>query len=255
MKIEEEYEYELCFDKPIQYKNFYIYPVTIEDYIQFNRWVNSLLIDKDKVANPEIMRMSYFKYLQTTEYFYLFILLLQLVTKIKILDEDNNIINKKNEPVFNWGVDEKGNSFFILEGFVYYSEDFEKIKKIICLQNNIEIEESITIDSKMKEKLDDALKFVNKNSGEVASLKDLISRLAVYTGFTKEYIKTLTIMTFHDMLDSIDILMNYKIYKTGEASGMVTYKEPIPHWKMKPKKKSKYDSVMSSIEELKNKIS
>lgn len=252
--LEKEYEKQLTFDEPIQYKNMNLYPVTLKDYHNFYRWASCFFLDKDKTANPEIMRMSYFKYLTKTEYLYFFILLLQLVTKMDIITEDLKIVKKNEALIFSCGEDEKGTSFFILDGFKYYSEDFETIKDIICLQNNLDLGSDVIIASEFKDKLDKALQYVNKKNGEIASLKELISRLVVYAGFKKEYIYELTITTFHDMLDSIDVLMNYTISKTGEASGMVTYKEPIPHWKCKIKKASKYDSVLMDKDTLENKV-
>ena len=40
----------------------------------------------------------------------------------------------------------------------------------------------------------------------------------------------MSIRKFALLLGVIDSKLHYQIYKTGECSGMVTFKEPITHW-------------------------
>lgn len=58
-----QYEKYLVYDEPILYKELKIYPIRMRDYLEFFGAVNCLTIEKNKIANPDIIRMSYLDFL------------------------------------------------------------------------------------------------------------------------------------------------------------------------------------------------
>lgn len=96
---------ELYFDKPIKYKELLIYPVTMENYLEFHWLVNCLLIDKNSTPDISIISMSYLRFLyymsleNNEPYVYMVKALLCMVLNIDI-DTDIKFYVDKNDKAF-----------------------------------------------------------------------------------------------------------------------------------------------------------
>lgn len=244
----DEFDYYLTFDKPIPYKDLEIYPVRVVDYIDFHVYVSCLLYEKNSIPNPRFIQMSYLRYLfylaeeEKTPALYLCLMLLKLVLKV---DEGEIGFYKQNDK-----------AFFRIKGKDYDSHDFDEIKKIICIQNDIE-----QIDETIKKEIRDALKKAQEykaqqSQDKVCSLEDQILCVAISSSLNIEEIYNLTIRKFSKILKRIDFKIHYEIYKSASLSGFVEFKDKnaIRHWMTDLTESDKYKDVKIDEEEMQSKI-
>ena len=71
---------------------------------------------------------------------------------------------------------------------------------------------------------------------------------------TEEYIKNMTIRKFWRYIKRYQLHEGYTIAKTGECSGMVTFKEPIKHWMISLEEDDKFKDLKTDENSLKGKI-
>lgn len=53
-----DYEIELTFDLPIEYKNLKIYPATIDNYYEFYTYVGCFFLEKNSIPDVRIIQIS-----------------------------------------------------------------------------------------------------------------------------------------------------------------------------------------------------
>ena len=240
-------DYFLCYDLPVPYKGLNIYPVTVKDYMTFNMCSQSLKIEKNIIPDAKIISMSELEYIyyatkndDATPYLIWFDRLLALCLK------GDDSFNGVGESMKRYAYDEKGKPVFKIGDIVYDSNDFEKIKSIMCEQNLIElVDESIS--KEVRDSLDEARKYKNKLSGtKTASLEDYMISMATATGWTLEYLHSLSIRKFTKAIARLDNFIHYKIYLSASMSGMVEFKDKsfIKHWLSGLEEKDKYDDVL-----------
>lgn len=58
-----KYDKFFTYDKPVEYKELKIYPVKMCDYLDFFNSVNCIMIEKNKIPDPKIIKMSYLDFL------------------------------------------------------------------------------------------------------------------------------------------------------------------------------------------------
>lgn len=234
------YEKELTFDEPIKYECSQgvldIYPIMMKNYVDFNLCSGCLLLDQynDEEAkdNLAIYQMSYMEYLldrasrhpeellntQITK-------LLSLCFNIDFFEGDNQIMvyqGEKNHVLMGFDIDDYSVRIS--------SKDFDNIKQIICLQNDIDLT-LFTLDPRVRIELNKTLRLKNKE-GEDGSLEDKIISLSLVTGFTLDEINKLSIKKFRRFLERANLLMNYKMGTQAMYSGFVQFDESSkpPHW-------------------------
>jgi len=257
----EEY---LCFDKPVPYKELEIYPVKMCDYIEFHKYVNCLLLDKNSIPDMNIISMTYLDYifylatpknsdeeanLDSGIYLYLLLMLLCMVLHI---DKDD-ALNKK---LIVFDKDEKNDRAFIqIKGKKYYGRDFDKIKKIIAEQNGVELIDE-TIQKEIREAMEKAQEYkMRQNAYKVCSLEEQMICVLISTSLKLEDIYDLTIRKFIKILRRVDHKLHYEIYLTAQMSGMVKFdSNTIIHWMNDLTKEDKFDDVKVGFEEMQNKL-
>lgn len=251
-----QYEQYFIYDQPIPYKNLLISPVTIKDYMRFYTSINCLTIEKNKIPDIKIIKMSYLDFIfhlievDTNGQFYAMMLcdLLNLCCGIdienirKIKDEKDKInliisVIKDDELID-----------IIIDG-----KDFDNIKNIILFQNIHDYDDSY-IDPKVEAVLKEAEAFINRNKKKMASLEDQIVcvMLALHEA-DENKIHKLTLRKFSKILQRYDFKLHYEIYKTAEMSGMVTFKEGLDHWMTEIINK-KYSETITEYDQFKNKM-
>ena len=237
------------FDEPVPHGELLICSVTMADYMNFHFAVNCLLLEKNRVPDPRIIRMSYLEYLhylinQNEEGMIFGYMLLDIISiclkihsdKVAFVYNENNKIKLK------------------LDGVEYDKKDFDEITKIICDQNMIELPD-YTIDPNVEKALREAqaYKARHQNKTKMCSLEDQIVCVMISTSLNIDDIKKLSLRKFYKILERVDKKLHYQIYKQAAMSGMVEMKEEIDHW-MCETAKDKYADVMVDYESFKGKI-
>ena len=243
------YDKYYVFDDPIPYKELFVYPVTMADYINFHFAINCLLIEKNRIPDPNIIRMSYLDYLyylinqNEDNRIFGFMLLEVLEICLNTTSDKVGFIRKDN-----------GKVDLRLGEFVCGKKDFDELTKIICDQNMIELPD-YNIDPNVEKALKDAQAYKSKqqNKNKICSLEDQIVCVMISTNMNMSDIKNLSVRKFSKILERVDKLLHYKIYKQASMSGMVEMKQEIDHW-MCETAKDKYSDVLVDYEGFKGKI-
>lgn len=247
------------FDKPYKYKKLLIYPVKVESYYEFLIYSNSLTLEKNSTPSPKIIEMGYLEYLmwstmedmEKTPYIFWLDRLLSICLR------DEREFDDFEGSIQRYKVDENNKVFFIINGEKYDEYDFEEIKKIIAEQNLIELpDENMSKD--VRDSLEAARRYKERLSGSTpGSFEDYIISLAITTGWSFEYIYSLTIRKFMNSIRRLDNLIHYKIYLNASMSGMVEFKDKsfIKHWLNNLEDKDKYGDVSMDLDNMQNKIS
>lgn len=234
----ENYAWEYAFDKPVKYKTLTLHPVRMRDYMLFTQVASILLIDKNSIADVEIISMSYLKYL-----FYLrsepvrqiLLRLLKLVLLPEVGDEEDVEISLI--PVME---------SFMVEGEIFDSQDFENIRSIILEQNGLKPPDE-NIQKKLRDRMEEDAAFRRRLSGnKTASLEDQMVATSAQTGISLENIYGMTVRKFMKLVERVDHTMHYQIYMSASLSGFVTFKNKsaIKHW-LADLSKDKLDGLMT----------
>ena len=132
---------------------------------------------------------------------------------------------------------------------------FDDLRRIIIIQNDIDfdIDEFLNYDTEqrlLKAQRDNAK---NANRKDV-NIEDYIDSLAIAMKINEQQIKNMTIRKFWRYIKRYQLCESYRIMKTGECSGMVSFKEPIEYWMTGLNEEDKYSSLKSDEQYMKNKI-
>lgn len=247
----------ITFDLPIPYKNIKIYPVTVRNYGDFMGYSECLTMEKNSIPDPKIISMTELEYmchlLQTGEKPYLF--WFDKILSLCLKDEKG--FEDIKESMGRYRYDEKGKPFFIIGKDNYTGKDFEEIKRIICIQNIVELPDE-NISKEVRNSLEKAKEYKRKIAGEVpATLEDYIISLATLTGWDFDYIYNMSIRKFTKCLRRLDMYIHYKIFLSSAMSGMVEYKDKsfIKHWLSGLNDDNKYKDVSMDLDTVQDKIS
>lgn len=228
MDIFEKYSSEILFEQPIKYLGVTIYPVLMKDVFVFYKCAGVLLINPLDFNDPKVASMSY----------------LELVINLALFQEDfkKNFIDILCLTMHIVEDDIKINSFEEDE-MVHYTllirQDnvwktinggmFTKIKNLICYQNGLEV-----LNLRENQDIAKAKRALAQqaNPNGAPSIKDQVYSVAAETGIDIKEIMNWSINRFNEMLKACDRLIHYKIYRSAEMSGMVTFKggSPVKSW-------------------------
>lgn len=247
------------YDLPIPYKSLLIYPVTVKDYLLFSIFSQCLLMEKNSIPDPKIITMTELEYL-----FYLankkeeqssnilwFDRLLSLCLK------DDKSFDDIEKSIERYKYDENGKPYFEIGEIKYGAKDFVKIKEIIAEQNELELPDE-NISKEVRDKLEEARRYREKMSASTpATLEDYLISLSISTGWSLDYIYSMTIRKFFSSLKRMDNFVHYKIYLTASLSGFVEFKDKsfIKHWLDGLEKKGKYQDVSVDLDTVQEKLS
>jgi hypothetical protein len=239
------------YDKPVPYhansikpeerneKNqLLFYPARMSDYIMFNHYGSSLLLEKntDQTLSFEdkikYISMSYFQYIffetlnnpDSKPYLFLFDRLLSIVLR------DDSF--KDFESSMNRYFHNDDNVYFKINDIIYDTDDFDNIRKIICEANLLEIPDE-KISKELREKIREAEEFQAKmNKTKMGSLEVQMVCVQISTGMKLEDIYNLPIRKFIKILERVDKKLHYEIYMSASMSGMVEFKDKsiLKHW-------------------------
>lgn len=243
----------LIYNTPIQYnKHITLHPVTMNDIILFQVLSQSIIVRKNSIFHEKkIIKMSYLEFLiycygnkdietqygiqGLSQYIIYAIQLLKLCCKnadIKI-SEQTGLIMINNE--------------------IITPDIFDDLRRIIIIQNSIdfEIDEFLNYDTEKSLLKAESVQNMYRNK---VTIEDYIDSLIIILNTTEERIMNMSIRKFWRYIKRFKLYEDYTIAKTGEASGMVKYKEPIKHWIISLDEDDKYKHLKTDEQTLKSKI-
>lgn len=246
-------QYFFMYDEPVPYKNLMIYPATMKEYIPFFTCVDCLMINKNSIPDVKVITMSYLDYLfykseQETDK--------DKITLMKLCEILKLCLKISNEQI-HYLQNENGNHELFLNGEKIDANDFDIIKEIICMQNNVELPDE-NMHPDLKKALDEAQSYYNEkhSTGKVGTLEDQMICVTISTPYKLNDIYSLTIRKFTKILQRVDFKLHYQIYKAAEMGGMVSFKKPVDHWTNDLSKtfEEKYANVMVDSESFTAKV-
>ena len=87
-----------------------------------------------------------------------------------------------------------------------------------------------------------------------ANIEDYVDSLVIAMNTTENDIMNMTIRKFWRYIKRYQLHEGYTIAKTGECSGMVSFKEPIRHWMISLDQEGRYEEWKADENSLKGKI-
>ena len=245
----------LIYNKEIKYnEHITLYPIKMKDIITFQQYQMALTLRKDAIfQDKQIIKMGYLEF-------------------IKYACRNDELAQKYNMPLLPFyydfiigvlqltcgeDVEIKYNTStldFSINDFLVTDEVFDDLRKIIIIQNDIDfdIDEFMNIDTVRA--LEKAREFEAKKNKEKADIEDYIDSLIIGLKVTEEYVSNLTIRKFWRYIKRINKHEEYEACRSGQMSGMVTFKEPIQHWMTSIEVTDKYSDLKTDEDELRSKI-
>lgn len=244
----------LIYNKPFQYNDQIILnPVKMKDIVLFQMLLQSITVRKNSVFHrKDIIKMSYLEFLifcfqnQELEQEYninglanFFLLAIEL---LKLCCEDIKV-----------DIDQETGKLYINE-ILITPQIFDDLRRIIIIQNDIDFDIDEFLNHDTEKRLLKAQNDRNR-SEEKANIEDYIDSLVIVMNTTEERIMNMTIRKFWRYIKRYQLHEGYTIAKTGECSGMVSFKEPIKHWMISLEENDKYKDLKTNEDSLKGKIS
>lgn len=243
----------LIFNKPFPYSDkITLNPVTMNDIVLFETFSPSILVPKNSLFHDKkIIRMTYLDFLTYSagnlaleeEYaipglsqFYVYAIHL-----LKLCCPDANIQLIPHSIQFS------------INGETITSQIFDDLRRIIILQNDIDFDPDEFINTDTKQRLLKAQKALSNDTPK-ATIEDYIDSLIIAMQSSEEQVMQMTIRKFWRYIKRYQLHEGYTLAKTGECSGMVTYKEPIRHWMISLDEEDKYKNLKTDENSLKGKI-
>ena len=245
----------LIYNKEIKYnEHITLYPIKMKDIITFQQYQMALTLRKDAIfQDKQIIKMGYLEF-------------------IKYACRNDELAQKYNIPLLPFyydfiigvlqltcgeDVEIKYNTStldFSINDFLVTDEVFDDLRKIIIIQNDIDfdIDEFMNIDT--VKALEKAREFEAKKNKEKADIEDYIDSMIIGLKVTEDYVSNLTIRKFWRYIKRINKHEEYEACRSGQMSGMVTFKEPIQHWMTSIEVTDKYENLKTDEEELRSKI-
>ena len=243
----------LIYNKPFEYsQNITLYPVTMNDILLFQTLSKSITLRKDSIFHEKkIIKMTYFDFLihcfgneELEKQYKIYGLSQYLLYAFQLLQ----LCCKGAEITID-----QYSKLFCINGETVTPKIFDDLRRIIIIQNdiNFDIDEFLNYDT--EQRLLKAEKDQDKNK-EKSNIEDYIDSLVVALNITEERVMNMTIRKFWRYIKRYQLHEGYTIAKTGECSGMVTYKEPIKYWMISLEEDDKYKHLKTDESELKSKI-
>lgn len=253
---ENESLYEVFFanDYPIPYKKLLIYPVQVDLYIFFHQLVDCLLLPHLTSGDAKAISMPYFEYLiylfkdkGQSQYLWELAQLLLICLRMDPTDE-------KGRQTIEIVPD--GSHFLLRIGNeTYDSTDFDKIRKIICDQNAVELPDEKTHPDIVKA-MKEVEEYKRKQAKvKICSFEDQINIIVAKSSYKREECLRMTIRSFTRLLERVDKIMHYEIYTLLSPNLTDAGKKSIEHYMAAEKtREERYKENLVDQDEQNNKI-
>ena len=249
------------YDSPIPYKNLLLYPVHMRDYINFNVFASSLMLEKNSIPDVKVISMTYLEYMfsinnQENQLTLNFENLLRLTAKVIEQDRETKEFKVVNIETFKFGKNKEGKPVFSLNGILFNNDDFDKLRLLIAEQNMLDLPDE-RIQKDVRDKIKEARDYKNRiNGNNPASLEEQIVALSAYTGWDLEKIYNLTVRKFIKLIRRINHMIYSQMYLQASLSGMVTFKDKsvLRGWLVDLDDEEENKDVTMDLEELESTI-
>ena len=242
----------LIYNMPFPYSNHItVHPVTMNDIVLFQFLSPSIMVRKDSIfPRKDIIKMPYLTFLlqcfKDPS--------LELESKITGLSEYYlHAVKLLGLCCKNAEIKFTSSMQLILNGEMITPQIFDDLRRIILLQNDIDFDIDAFLNKDTEQRLKKAREDQQKHS-QKASIEDYIDSLVIAMNTTEERIQNMTIRKFWRYVKRYQLYENYTFAKTGEYSGMVSFKEPIPHWMASLDETDAYDQLKADENSLKGKL-
>jgi len=236
--------------EPQTYKKVLFYPLKLRQQSEYDILCNLFTFAKDQIADANIGRMSYIKFMMCImPQFQIFqnnrdltgdfIKLLETITEQEILILHNQ--PDGYDPYYNLNQLNKL-KFTIKIGDTLLSEqDIEVVREIVLTQNNISLDYIKEYDKELEENL----YFLYKKNDASTLEEEIFSFSAAMKIPIYEIKEKYTIYQFHKTIQRLNLLEDYESFKPLESAGFITLKKgEIPHWLSHVPKKGRYDDLL-----------
>ena len=224
----------LTFNKPYSFKGIDFTPVKIDRLIEFDTCIEVLKIKQEHTRDKTLMKLPYLWFLAYASENYekydkpeygMFIPLLFGLLELTTNQTDIKIMTERKTN------GEYAKCILLINEVEFSSNDFKEIRKIILEQNGVEYDDQFIHESTL-EAINQGKIHDMKQSGYISpTVDDLVNKFCIYMKKSKEeVVRDFTIRDFNKFLVEISAFEEYKLLKGGEVSGMVKFKNPIPHW-------------------------
>lgn len=244
----------LIYSNPIKYNDHItLFPVTMNHILEFNIYSQSIIVRKNsRFPDKKIIKMNYMDFLihaaknpdlgekygiPDLKNYYSYLLLLF------------HIVCPEHDVRYN-----EENGIISINNFDITATVLDDLRKIIIIQNDIDFDIDEFLNYDTEKRLQKARKDLNKNSDDI-SMEDYIDSLSVAIHLSEAEIMNISIRKFWRLIKRFNLHENYTICKTGEASGMVKYKEPIRHWMKSINENDKFEELKTNEDDLRDKVS
>lgn len=242
----------LLYNKPFKYSDqITLYPVTMNDVMLFQTLSKSITVRKNSIFHEKkIIKITYLDFL-----FYCFNntdleeeykinglsqYLIYFLELVKLCCKDANIqIGESNRIYIN--------------NTLITPQVLDDLRRIIIIQNDIDFDIDEFINYDTEQRLIKAQKD-QENEEHKANIEDYIDSLIIAMNTTEDRVMNMTIRKFWRYIKRYQLHEGYTIAKTGEFSGMVSFKEPIKHWMVSLEEDDKYKKLKSDENELRSKV-
>lgn len=230
-EIFERFESDILYEKPIKYFGLTLYPVLMKDVITFRKTAGVMLINPLDFNDPNVASMSYLELIvnlcaMQEEFRNNFINFMKMVLRIEDDDLRINIEQDGEQNVYTLLISQKKDRETNEKKWEEISAaKFSKLKNVICMQNGLEV-----LDLNQNQDIIRTKRALSQQAmaGNAPSISDQIYSVCAVTGVDVKEIMTWTVHRFDEILKACDRIMHYKIYRSAEMSGMVTFKNGIP---------------------------
>lgn len=245
---------------PIPYKEWNVYPITVQNSIHWKQNFNVLTVEKNNINSIDVIQMSYLKFLvvlgmEDDEVFNRLFTILTICLNLENQKLDVEPIGKGEDVRLSITPYIEVNENKIIPDFsqtrYITSQDFDELKRIILYQNIYDYDDSY-IDPDVKKAIDEYYALMNRKTPDV-ELERRIAIVTASTGLTLEQILPMTFRAFNLLFDTVVDKVDYTIMRHAECLPDVQFKKPVEHWVYKePRNKYKdafvdYDKVASKI--------
>lgn len=242
----------LIYNSPFKYsENITLYPVTMEHIITFQILTASITVRKNSVFHDKkVIKMTYLDFLiycfgnielenkyhiiGLSQYF------IYAVQLLKLCCGDSKIEITQNGQIY-------------INGEIITPKIFDDLRRIIIIQNDIDFDIDEFINYDTEQRLLKAERDARKKQDK-SNIEDYIDSLVIAMNITEQCVMNMTIRKFWRYIKRYQLHESYTIAKTGECSGMVSFKEPIKHWMVSLDEEDKYEHLKADENELRSKI-
>ena len=234
---------------PQTYKNINFHPLKIKETKYKKLFYKLFCQPKSYIADRDILRMSYLKFIfyavkvepnELLDFLY-------HITKIQRPDFDEysdtdpiHYIHKEvpeGKDIF-----EKFSLFVVINDVVFTEQEFDNLREIILEQNAISVEYIESYNPDLEKKLE----FLQKNELDM-DLKDEIFSFCALTGLSEVEAGEKTLFQFKSRFEREIMFKEYGLFKPLEVSGQVTAKnkkdELFKHYLRHIEKSGRYDAI------------